>query len=214
MEPQQDSEGLAVAGAEIAKIPSINAYMGDLLCDRLVVLNPVLTLRRCLTAPGELRPKTNGARQRVHADRGLDVTYASAEAIQATIEAKRQTYDELYAQARRYKNIEEFKQAIASVADSVARIQRNGGQVVFLRLPAAGARLKLEESAFPSALYFEALASVTGAPWIDCRDLSRNGKFDCPDESHLSPEGARVFTDRLVERLRSQSLLGQRLARD
>jgi hypothetical protein len=209
MDPEPAPDRLSTTAAAVAKISSINTYLHDLLCERFVVLNPVLTLRRCVTAPGAVRPKSDSARQRVHADRGLDVTYVSAEAIQATIEAKLQTYEELYAHARHYKNMEEFKRVIASVANSVARIQHNGGEVVFLRLPAAGARLKLEESAFPSAVYFEALARVTGAPWIDFRDLSEHGKFDCPDESHLSPQGARAFTARLIERLQAQSLLGQ-----
>jgi hypothetical protein len=214
MDPEPAADRLSTAGATIAKISSTNTYLHDLLCERFVVLNPILTLRRCVTAPDDLRPKSDRASQRVYADRGLEVTYVSARALQTTIAAKLQTYEELYAQARRYKNMEEFKHVIASVADSVARIQHNGGQVVFLRLPSAGARLKLEESAFPSSVYFDALASATGAPWIDFRDLSENGKFDCPDESHLSPQGARAFTARLVERLQAQSLVGQQLARD
>ncbi len=105
--------------------------------------------------------------------------------------------------------MDDFREAIRDVAGSVARIQHNGGQVVFLRLPAAGARLQLEESAYPSAVYFGALAETTSAPWIDFRELSHAGDLDCPDESHLSAGSAQVFTSRLVERLRLGSLVGE-----
>jgi hypothetical protein len=210
MDSEQEHDQVSLNRMPIPQALSLNTYLRCLLCDRLVVLNSALTFRQCIAAHGVLRPNNSGPRLRVHADRTLDVGYTSAEALKATTEAKLQSYAEMYARAKRYENIDEFKQAVANVGESVARIRHNGGQVVFLRLPASGARLKLEESAFPSATYFGALASVTAAPWIDFRELSRYGDFDCQDESHLSPQGARIFTARLVEELRLRALLGQR----
>jgi hypothetical protein len=202
MDPDQSSDQGSLSSKPIPRLQSVSTYLHGLFCERLVVLNAALTLRRCLTTQEVLRPNENGPRLRVHDDRTLDISYASSEALKTSTQAKFHTYAELYGRARQYKSIDEFKQALAGLADSVARIQHNGGQVVFLRLPASGARLELEETAFPSSIYFGALASATDAHWIDFRDLASDGGFDCPDESHLSLQGARIFTKRLVERLR------------
>jgi hypothetical protein len=202
MSQEHDNDQLSFARRPMHKAHAISTYLHGVLCERFVVLNADLTLRQCLTLQAGLRRNEEGPRHRIHADRTLDIDYASSEALKETTASRLRTYAEMYASERRYKNIDEFKQAVAGVAGSIARIRRNGGQVVFLRLPASGARLELEESAFPSSVYFGALASVTAAPWIDFRDLSSDGDLDCPDESHLSLQCARIFTRRLVERLR------------
>ena len=202
MAPEHDNDQVSFTRRSVRKADALSTYLHGVLCERMVVLNADLTLRQCMSAQDGPRPNEDGRRHHTHADRTLDIDYTSPEALKAATESRLRTYAEIYARERRYKSIDEFKQAVAGVADSVARIRRNGGHVVFLRLPASGARLELEESAFPSSVYFGALASVTAAPWIDFRDLSRDGDLDCPDESHLSLQGARIFTIRLVERLR------------
>ncbi len=213
MDRNQRSEQSSFVRVPFDNMQAPSAFLQALLGERLVLLNPAVNLRRCVnlragvTAQGLLRPKSEGPLLRVHPDRTLDITYASPESLKTSTELRHLYYVDLYAKLKRYKNIEEFKQAVASVADSVGRIQRNGGQVVFLRLPAAGARLELEESTFPSATYFSAFAEVTSAPWIDFRNLSGKEEFDCPDESHLSLSGARAFTKRLVDDLRRRALV-------
>ncbi|HEV8071659.1 MAG TPA: hypothetical protein VGP76_28345 [Planctomycetaceae bacterium] len=207
MAPEHDNDQVSFARRSVRKADALSTYLHGVLCERLVVLNADLTLRQCMSAQDGPRSNKDGRRHHTHADRTLDIDYTSPEGLKAATESRLRTYAEMYARERRYKSIDEFKLAIAGVADSVARIRRNGGQVVFLRLPASGARLELEESAFPSSVYFGALASVTAAPWIDFRDLSRDGDLDCPDESHLSLQAARIFTIRLVERLRLSALL-------
>ncbi|HXY33115.1 MAG TPA: hypothetical protein VEI07_02745, partial [Planctomycetaceae bacterium] len=209
MDPELNRDQSEPARQTVAQSRSLNTYVHSLLCDRFVVLNSALTLREVLAAQGDLRPKPNGPRFRVYADRTLEVSYASPEALKRTTKAKLKSYEELYARAKRYKSVDEFKQAVAGIAEFVARIQHNGGQVVFLRLPASGARLALEESAFPSSIYFSALASVTSAPWIDFRDLPYADDFECPDESHLSFSGAEVFTKSLVAELNQRALVRQ-----
>jgi hypothetical protein len=207
MDRNQRSEQSSFVRVPFDNVQAPSAYFLGLLSERLVVLNPAVSLRRCVTAQGVLRPKPDGPQLRVHADRTLDITYASPQSLKTSTELRQLYYADLYAKLKHYTSIDEFKQAVASVADSVARIQRNGGQVVFLRLPAAGARLELEESTFLSAPYFGALADVTSAPWIDFRNLARKEAFDCPDESHLSLNGARTFTTRLVDDLRRRGLV-------
>jgi len=78
---------------------------------------------------------------------------------------------------------------------------------VFLRLPSSGSRLRLEEAAFPSETYFNSLALATAAGWIDFRDLPDHDDFVCPDDSHLSPEAAGIFTKSLLVELRHRGLL-------
>jgi hypothetical protein len=209
MDPQQSSEQSPFVRLPINRVESLGAYFQGLLSERVVALNPAVTLRQCVAAQGVLRPKSDGPSLRVHADRTLDIAYASSESLKKSTDSRLRYYADLYSKAKRYPNIDEFKQAVAGVADSVARIHRNGGQVVFLRLPASGARLQLEESAFPAPIYFGALASVTSAPWIDFRELLGNEAFDCPDESHLSLHRAQVFTAQLIDHLRLRALLSQ-----
>jgi hypothetical protein len=206
MGPEKDNDQLQYLHAEIGRARSLGAYLHGLLCDRLVVLNSAFSLRRCLLGQAFPRSETPGPRFRVHVDRSLDLGYVLTGARRQLNDAKIRN-GKIYGQARRYKDVEEFKQSVRRVAGSVERIQKNGGKVVFLRLPASGVRLELEESAYPANEYFPALASVTFAQWIDFRDLVDNGDFNCPDDSHLSLRGARLFTSRLVQGLRLRALL-------
>jgi hypothetical protein len=112
-------------------------------------------------------------------------------------------------QTKRYKNVDAFKENVAPLGEVVSRIVHNGGHVVFLRLPAAGPRLQMEETAFPTAVYFNALAQATSAEWIDFRSLSHYQDFDCPDGSHLSPRGSQRLSRSLVAELTRRRLLPQ-----
>src|ERR1700722_537365 len=183
MAPEQGREQVAMAHRPNTAARTFNTYLRSLLCDRLVVFNSALSIRKWLAQSDSFRPESIGPRLRVHADRTLEISYPTDEALKTTRENRFRDYAGRYSAARRYKTMDDFREAIRDVADSVARIQRNGGKVVFLRLPAAGARLELEESTYPSAVYFGALAETTSAPWIDFRELSHEGDLDCPDES-------------------------------
>jgi hypothetical protein len=209
MAPEQGREQVAMARSPNPAAHAFNTYLHSLLCDRLVVLNSALSIGKWFAQRDSFRPESVGPRLRIHADRTLEISYPTDKALKTIRENRFRDYACRYAKAHRYKNMDDFREAIRDVAGSVARIQRNGGQVVFLRLPAAGARLQLEESTYPSSVYFGALAETTSAPWIDFRELSHEGDLDCPDESHLSADSALVFTSRLVERLRFFSLVSQ-----
>jgi len=177
------------------------------VCDRFAVLNPAVTLRKCLALHTEREAKEEPLRLLVHADRALEVGYSSPESMRSQREVRLRDYAGRYQTARHYKDIADFKQSVASVAESVARIRQNGGQVIFLRLPSSGARHALEEAEFSSKLYFDAFASATAAPWFGPSDLAPEGDLDCPDESHLSADAARLWTIRLFEALRVRGLL-------
>jgi hypothetical protein len=95
---------------------------------------------------------------------------------------------------------------LAPLSKAVARINSNGGQVVFLRLPSSGARLRLEESHFSTDLYFDLLIKLVRARCVDFRDFATRADFDCPDDSHLSVHGARAFTLQLLSSLFARDL--------
>ncbi len=209
MAPEQGREQVAMARRPKTPTHTLNTYLHSVLCDQLVVLNSALSIRKWLVPRDPFRPAAVGPRLRVHADRTLEISYPTEEALKSITENRFRDYAGRYTKARRYKNLDDFRDVIHETAEAVARIQANGGHVVFLRLPAAGARLQLEESSYPSAVYFQALAQTTSAPWIDFHELSREDDLKCPDESHLSGESAVVFTNRLVDRLQALSLLAQ-----
>jgi hypothetical protein len=209
MDPEQGEAQVALAHRPITRVQALDTYLRALVCDRFAVLNSSVALRKCLTLHNESDEKDDPLRLRVHADRALDVGYSSRETMQTQRDVRLRDYAGRYHSARRYKNISEFKQTVGPVAQSVARIRKNGGQVIFLRLPSSGARHELEESEFSSKLYFDALATATSAPWFGPTELSHDGDLDCPDESHLSPNAARLLTTRLFEALRLRGLLPQ-----
>jgi hypothetical protein len=182
---------------------ALDAYLHCLLCDRLLVLNSSFSLRSCL---GTTRSPNRFFR--VHADRSLEFDeVANREEHRANWEKHRERFVARLQRARKYKNIEEFRENIAPLEAVVTRIVRNGGRVVFVRLPATGERLLIEESAFPAPLYFNALSKVMSADWIDFRDLVDQELFDCPDGSHLSPRGARSFSRSLCSELMHRGII-------
>jgi hypothetical protein len=206
MDAEQGEAQIALARRPVTRVQTLDTYLRALVCDRLAVLNPAVALRNCLPrhSVGE---EENPLRLHVHADRALEVGYSSQETMRTQKEVRLRDYAGRYQSARHYRDIADFKQSVAPVAESVARIRKNGGQVIFLRLPSSGARHELEESEFSSKLYFDALSSATAAPWFGPGDLAPEGDLDCPDESHLSAAAARLWTTRLFDLLRERGLL-------
>jgi hypothetical protein len=192
--------------APISSSTALGAYLYSLLCDRFLVPNASLSLRSCLGAT-EPHFAEKDERFRGHADRSEDFCETSAQLPAEVQQERLRKFENQLAQVRKYKNLDEFKQQVEPLASAITRIVRNGGRVVFVRFPAAGQRLQLEESAFPAATYFNAVAQLTSADWIDFRSLLHHEDFECPDGSHLSPRGARNFSESLADELVSRDLL-------
>lgn len=184
-----------------------NSVFSSVLREHSVALVDDMTLRRLIF--GNSPPEDPGWPEffRTHLDRSVTVDGARADIISAAGRAKFPQYKGLYTSAKRYANVQEFKQTVAPLRVIVERIRRNHGAVVFLRLPSAGPRLEFEESNYPTGLYYSALAEATSATCIDFRSLPQASDFQSADGSHLSPDGARVFTRALIRQLKQRHLV-------
>ena len=86
-----------------------------------------------------------------------------------------------------------------SVKVAVDKIKARGGEVLFLRPPSSGPALMGETMGFPREKYWDRLLTVTGCPGIHFADYPEIAHFVCPEDSHLSPQDAVVFTRHFVE---------------
>ena len=183
-----------------------SAYFQGLLSERVVALNPARHFKTMRRRPKAFcGPKSEGPRLRVHANRTLDIAYASSESLKTSTDSRLRYYTDLYSKAKRYANIDEFKQAVASVADSVARIHRNGGQVVFLRLPASVRDWSSKNRPFLAALFRRFGPRHVGS--LDrLSGISRATRHSIAPTSHIVSALGPAFTARLVDELRLRAL--------
>lgn len=93
----------------------------------------------------------------------------------------------------------EFTDRLDEIRSMVQQIQGRGGQVIFLRLPASGGILALEEKTWPRADYWDRFVANISAPALHFADYPELARFNCPDGSHLDYRDARTFTRSLVD---------------
>lgn len=79
------------------------------------------------------------------------------------------------------------------------RIVKRGGKVIFIRMPSSGGYLVREAVKFPREQYWDKLLAYTGQKGYYFADYPLLSGFDCPEESHLTPQDARTFTRNLLE---------------
>lgn len=103
-------------------------------------------------------------------------------------------------------------QADIDVAERlVERIQARGGKVVYLSHPSGGEVRELEESHFPRARYWDALAARTkAAAVIRSEDVPALAGYVCPDGSHLDFRDAVPYTESLIAELRARGVFPPR----
>jgi hypothetical protein len=102
---------------------------------------------------------------------------------------------------------EGWESNLASVKDSVAKIQARGGRVIFSRLPSSSHLLDLEERTTPRAVFWERVLRESGAPGVHFSDYPELRKFDCPEWSHLDALDATAYTQHFATILKRQGLL-------
>ena len=93
---------------------------------------------------------------------------------------------------------------IQLIKTNVDKIQRRGGEVLFVRTPSSGKVWQYESRDFPRAVYWEKLIAATGCKSIYYKDYPSIAQFECPESSHLSPEQAVVFTKNLINILKEE----------
>jgi hypothetical protein len=83
------------------------------------------------------------------------------------------------------------------VIEWVKRINERGGRVVFYREPLSGEHLTLDETRFPRAQFWDALAKNISATMIDFRDY-QSLNIPTPDSSHIDANDVPRHTRALV----------------
>ena len=91
-----------------------------------------------------------------------------------------------------------FKQ----LKNSIDKIRSRGGKVVLIRPPSTGAVLEREHNLYPRDQYWDRLIKYTGCPGFYYSDHPETARLNCPEQSHLSPRDAIIFTRALVAYLK------------
>jgi hypothetical protein len=99
---------------------------------------------------------------------------------------------------------------LLAVRGSVEKIRARGGSVLFVRTPSSGPFWDWEQRSFPRAAYWDRLLRFTGAPGIHFKDHAETAVLVCPEWSHLSPEGALVFTTTFIGALQNSGFITRR----
>ncbi len=89
-----------------------------------------------------------------------------------------------------------------SVKEATDKIRSRGGVVIFIRPPSSGPALMGESFAFPRETYWDRLLALTGCPGIHFADYPSVAHFVCPEDSHLSPADAVIYTRHLIETIK------------
>lgn len=87
---------------------------------------------------------------------------------------------------------------LTQLKDDIRRIEQRGGRVFFVRDPATGTVLELEDEFASRTTHWERLLRETGAPGIHFQDHPELRSFDCPEWSHLTASDSVEYTRRLV----------------
>jgi hypothetical protein len=91
---------------------------------------------------------------------------------------------------------------IQLIKTDVDKIQKRGGEVLFVRTPSSGQVWIDEQKFYPRASYWDKLLAATGCQGIYYKDYPAIAHFECPESSHLSPEQALVFTKNFIKILK------------
>ncbi len=96
----------------------------------------------------------------------------------------------------------ELDSLLLTVKQDIDKIKARGGDVIFTRTPSTGMFYMGEQHGFPRPAYWDRLLTYTGCKGFYFKDNPVTAKLDCPEWSHLSPEGAVVYTTSLVGTLK------------
>jgi hypothetical protein len=93
---------------------------------------------------------------------------------------------------------------VQRIKTSVDRIRERGGIVVFVRTPSSGSVWQREQKFYPREQYWTRLLDETCSPGIYFMDYPVMARMKCPENSHLSPADAILFTEQLVQILQKE----------
>jgi hypothetical protein len=93
-----------------------------------------------------------------------------------------------------------FKQ----LKNSIDRIRARGGKVFMIRPPSTGPVLARENKLYPREQYWDKLLQYTQLSGFYFTDYPEIAQMDCPEQSHLSPSDAVIFTKTLIKILKEK----------
>ena len=96
-----------------------------------------------------------------------------------------------------------FGQRLKDTVDAVDKLRQRGGKIVFVRFPCSGPLKELEDKITPRAQTWDVLLAQTKIPGIHFEDHPELAAFVCPEYSHLKPDDATLFTQRLIPYLKA-----------
>ena len=93
------------------------------------------------------------------------------------------------------------------IEPEIEKIQRRGGQVVWVRFPLDAQADALIEKSTPHAEFWDRFVTQTKAITIDCHTLPELATFSAPDTTHLDYRDAPRFTAALLKQLVRKGVL-------
>ena len=92
---------------------------------------------------------------------------------------------------------------LLTIKHDVDQIRQRGGEVTFVRPPSSGPFILAEHKSFPREKYWDRLLSLTNSKGVYFEDYPPISHFVCPEDSHLQPRDARIYTTYLVSTLKN-----------
>lgn len=90
------------------------------------------------------------------------------------------------------------------IKSAVDKIRARGGTVVFVRPPSDGPYIEMENRLYPRQKYWDHLLEYTNTPGIHYADYPGTANLICAEWSHLTLEGAAIYTAQLVKILQEE----------
>jgi len=185
----------------------LNRLLTAFLEDKLVVLNPGLSLRSILHTyhqTGHL-PTPLARTMRLDRSRQVDFDRVDKSVVRRTRSQQTRQTDEFLENWARTP--EEWLQEALQIEPAVRAIQSRGGKVVFLRFSFGAENEALAERVLPRARYWDAFAARTAAVAIHDRDIPALAGLEAPDQTHLDYRDAPRFTEAVLDELVKRQVL-------
>ncbi len=93
---------------------------------------------------------------------------------------------------------------LQEIKNCIDKIRSRGGMVVFIRPPSDGIMLAKENTDYPRKDYWDQLIKFTETPGYYYSDYPSMANLKCVEESHLSPHNAVIYTEALINILKTQ----------
>jgi len=84
------------------------------------------------------------------------------------------------------------------INQAITKIQKKGGQVIFVRFPTDKGYWQLDSKYYPRDKYWNRFANQTTAATVHFKDVEGLDKIDLPDTNHIDQRDTEFFTETLI----------------